>query len=172
MTAGRGPRGARRAAGGHTRHIPVLLAETLDHLQPKSGASYIDGTFGAGGTTRAILEATGCRVLAIDRDEDAVAAGAELVRAFAPRLTLVRARLGELARLVAAQVLGPIDGIVLDLGVSSLQLDDETRGFSFQNDGPLDMRMSRASSTGTDRGPTAADFVNGCSEAALADLFF
>ncbi|MGH6815238.1 MAG: 16S rRNA (cytosine(1402)-N(4))-methyltransferase RsmH [Hyphomicrobiaceae bacterium] len=164
MIVGCNPRGAPRIASGHARHIPVLLAEVLEHLQPKTGANYIDATFGAGGMTRAILQAADCCVLALDRDRSAVASGAALVEEFAPRLTLVAARFGELTHLPALRTLGPVDGVVFDLGVSSLQLDAAERGFSFQSDGPLDMRMSQAS------GPTAADIVNGQDEAVLADL--
>ncbi|MGD9828472.1 MAG: 16S rRNA (cytosine(1402)-N(4))-methyltransferase RsmH [Hyphomicrobiaceae bacterium] len=147
------------------RHIPVLLSEVLEALAPRDGALYIDGTFGAGGYTRAILAAADCRVLALDRDPAAVAAGAALVAEMAPRLTLVESRFSEMERVAAGRGLGPVSGIVLDVGVSSMQIDEAERGFSFQQDGPLDMRMSAS-------GPTAADIVNTWDEGPLADLLF
>jgi 16S rRNA (cytosine1402-N4)-methyltransferase len=152
----------------------VLLAEMLAALSPAPGAVFIDATFGAGGYSRAILAAADCRVLAFDRDLTAVSAADPICREFAGRLTLVNepfSRLEELGRIEAAPrgqppVQGPFaDGVVLDIGVSSMQIDQPERGFSFQADGPLDMRMSAD-------GATAADLVNGLSETALADVFF
>jgi 16S rRNA (cytosine1402-N4)-methyltransferase len=139
-------------------HVPVMLAEVLNALAPRDGAHYVDGTFGGGGYTRAILEAADCRVLGIDRDPDAIARGQQLVEHFAGRLTLVQ---GEFSRL--ADLLGGAhtNGVVLDLGVSSFQFDEPARGFSFREDGPLDMRMSRS-------GESAADFVNRADEKTLA----
>jgi 16S rRNA (cytosine1402-N4)-methyltransferase len=129
-------------------HVPVMLNEVLESLSPRDGAHYIDGTFGGGGYSRAILEAADCRVLGIDRDPAAIARGQELVKRFAGRLTLVE---GEFSRM--EEFAGDTDGVVLDLGVSSFQFDQPERGFSFREDGPLDMRMSLS-------GMSAADFVN------------
>jgi 16S rRNA (cytosine1402-N4)-methyltransferase len=136
------------------RHRPVMLAEVLDALAPREGGIYVDGTFGAGGYSRAILEAAACRVYAIDRDPDAIAGGAALVAAFPGRLTLIEGRFGEMASLLAGYGIEFVDGVVLDVGVSSMQLDRAERGFSFSHDGPLDMRMGQA-------GTSAADLVNG-----------
>lgn len=145
-------------------HIPVMLDEVIAALAPAAGETHVDGTFGAGGYTRAIL-AGGAGVIAIDRDPTAIAAGAALVAASAGRLTLVEGRFGELDQHVAALGRAPVDGVVLDIGVSSMQLDRAERGFSFRTDGPLDMRM------GSD-GPTAADVVNTSSERELARIFW
>jgi 16S rRNA (cytosine1402-N4)-methyltransferase len=160
-----GPSATRGAGGGQNRHTPVLLLPVLQHLQPKAGATYIDGTFGAGGYTRAILEAADCRVLATDRDPNAIAGGADLVAQFGDRLLLRRGRFSEIERIAEAEGLTPVDGIVFDLGVSSMQLDEAERGFSFQADGPLDMRMSA-------EGPSAADLVNTLDENEIADILF
>ena len=143
-------------------HVPVMLAEVLQMLSPKDGEHYVDGTFGGGGYTRAILEAADCRVLGIDRDPDAIARGAELVKHFAGRLTLVH---GEFSQLSAYLEGAQTNGIVLDLGVSSFQFDEPARGFSFSGNGPLDMRMSR-------EGQSAADFVNSADEKTLAQVIF
>ncbi|WP_198598266.1 16S rRNA (cytosine(1402)-N(4))-methyltransferase RsmH [Mangrovicella endophytica] len=137
--------------GGPAPHIPVLLSEVLEALQPKAGERHIDGTFGAGGYTRAILDA-GADVVAIDRDPTAIAEGQALVTASGGRLRLVEGRFGDLGT-IAGLTAGGVDGIVLDIGVSSMQIDQAERGFSFQKDGPLDMRMGR-------HGPSAADVVN------------
>jgi len=137
-------------------HVPVMLNEVLEMLQPRDGAHYIDGTFGGGGYTRAILEAADCRVLGIDRDPAAIARGQDLVQHFGGRLTLVE---GEFSRM--DEYTNATDGVVLDLGVSSFQFDQPERGFSFREDGPLDMRMSLS-------GMSAADFVNTAEERELA----
>lgn len=147
------------------RHIPVLLAEVLETLQPGPGQRIIDGTFGAGGYTRAILEAAPCEVLALDRDPSAIAGGASLVDQYAPRLKLVESEFGRLDAVAEEQGFAPVDGVVLDIGVSSMQLDTPGRGFSFQQDGPLDMRMAAS-------GLTAADVVNTFEEARIADILF
>ena len=139
-------------------HVPVMLAEVLEALAPKDGAHYVDGTFGGGGYSRAILEAADCRVLGIDRDPDAIARGAQLVAEFEGRLTLVHGEFSHVDTFVAAT-----DGVVLDLGVSSFQFDEPARGFSFREDGPLDMRMAKA-------GETAADFVNTADEKTIAGV--
>lgn len=146
-------------------HIPVLLSQVLEGLRPCDGEIYIDGTFGAGGYTRAILEAANCRVLAIDRDPSAIATANELARDFPGRLIAVEAPFSTLDAVAEAEGLAPVDGVVLDIGVSSMQLDQPERGFSFQAEGPLDMRMSR-------HGSTAADVVNTTEEATLARILY
>jgi 16S rRNA (cytosine1402-N4)-methyltransferase len=162
---GRGD-GSPGAAGGLTRHVPVLLAEVCEALQVARGGVFVDGTFGAGGYTAAFLDAhPGNRVLAIDRDPDAVAAGAALAAATEGRLVLVAGRFGALDTIATDAGFERVDGVVLDIGVSSMQLDEAKRGFSFRHDGPLDMRMER-------HGPSAADLVNEAGEAELADIFF
>lgn len=143
-------------------HIPVLLKEVIDVLDIRPNGIYVDGTFGAGGYTEAILNAApNVRVFAIDQDETAIAAGQNLVQKYAPRLTLIHGRFGDMANLIDE----PVDGIVLDIGVSSMQIDQPQRGFSFQKDGPLDMRMGQT-------GQTAADVVNTFKESDLADIFY
>lgn len=146
-------------------HIPVLLDEVISALQPKDGHRLIDGTFGAGGYTRAILGAADCAVLAIDQDPDAIANGQPLVDEMKGRLTLAHGRFSNLVELAHTHGFAPVDGIALDIGVSSMQLDQALRGFSFQTEGPLDMRMAQA-------GESAADIVNGADESLLADIFF
>jgi 16S rRNA (cytosine1402-N4)-methyltransferase len=145
---------------GKSRHEPVLLGEVLEALRPREGGIYVDGTFGAGGYTRAILQTAGCAVYAIDRDPEAIAAGAALAAAFPGRLTLIEGLFSNMDGLLAVRGVEAVDGIVLDIGVSSMQLDDPLRGFSFRKDGPLDMRMGHA-------GQTAADAVNSLSEEEL-----
>ncbi len=151
-------------AGGPARHAPVLLAEVLQALAAKPGARILDGTFGAGGYSKAILE-QGAQVLALDRDPDAIAGGYALVDGAGGRLTLVQAEFGDLAEEAARMGFAPLDGVVLDIGVSSMQLDEAERGFSFRFEGPLDMRMAQS-------GRSAADLVNEASEAELADIVF
>ena len=145
------------------RHIPVLLNEVVDALQPRDGGRYVDGTFGAGGYTTAMLDRAQCRVIALDRDPDAIAAGQVLAERYAPRLRLIEGRFGDMADLLSAEGVDDVDGVTLDLGVSSMQLDEAERGFSFRLDGPLDMRMSTS-------GESAADLVARLSEAELAEL--
>lgn len=158
-------------------HTPVMLAEVLHALGPNDGAHYIDATFGAGGYTRAILEAADCRVTAFDRDPSAIAAGQALVEQFAPRLTLVPARFSTLlewAEDEPATHARAYDGVVFDLGVSSMQLDRPERGFSFQTDGPLDMRMSAADGDVSpgDHSPTAADLLNTLEADEIANILY
>jgi len=144
---------------GHQRHIPVLLEPVLAALQPRAGQVIVDGTFGAGGYTTAILE-QGADVVAIDRDPDAIAAGAVLVERFKGHLRLEHGPFSQMEELVRESV----DGVVLDIGVSSMQLDEAERGFSFRFDGPLDMRMAQA-------GLSAADVVNRFKVSDLTRIF-
>lgn len=144
-------------------HIPVMLTDVLEALRPKDGGLYVDGTFGAGGYTSAILGSADCAVLAIDRDPNAILRGRDLQSKFAGRLTLIEGCFGDMARLVRELGHDAVDGVVLDLGVSSMQLDEAERGFSFQKDGPLDMRMSG-------QGLSAADVVNTFDELDLARI--
>lgn len=138
-------------------HIPVLLDEVMAGLSPAAGETHVDGTFGAGGYSRAIL-ATGANVIAFDRDPDAISAGR---LAAIDGLTLVEDRFSRMAD----HVDGPVDGVTLDIGVSSMQLDQADRGFSFQSDGPLDMRMEQS-------GESAADFLNRADEEEIADVIY
>ncbi|HEU0082222.1 MAG TPA: 16S rRNA (cytosine(1402)-N(4))-methyltransferase RsmH [Bradyrhizobium sp.] len=147
------------------RHVPVLGREAVALLKPRDGGVYVDATFGAGGYSRAILDAADTRVIGIDRDRTAIAAGFELVDQTAGRLTLVEDRFSNLAEVCAAQGLSAVDGVVMDVGVSSMQLDEAARGFSFRNDGPLDMRMGHG-------GPTAADIIAKASEVDLASIIY
>jgi 16S rRNA (cytosine1402-N4)-methyltransferase len=132
-------------------------------MAPAAGLLYLDGTFGAGGWTRALLEAAPCRVVALDRDPAAINLGHELARAFAPRLTVIEGCFGEMESLLRPLGIAGVNGVALDLGVSSPQIDEPERGFSFRTDGPLDMRMAGS-------GTTAADLVNTLPESALASL--
>lgn len=143
-------------------HVPVLLDEVIAGLAPKAGETHVDGTFGAGGYARAILRA-GARVIAFDRDPDAIAAGRALEAENDGALTLVHERFSRVAEALDERGVDRVDGVTLDIGVSSMQLDQAARGFSFQVDGPLDMRMEQA-------GMTAAEFVNHADEAAIADV--
>ncbi|MFN4143751.1 16S rRNA (cytosine(1402)-N(4))-methyltransferase RsmH [Aestuariivirga sp.] len=146
-------------------HVPVMLAEVLGALRPRDGGTYVDGTFGAGGYTRAVLEAARTRVIAIDRDPSAIHAGAALAAQYGDRLSLLEGRFSDMEALVASAGAGTIDGIVLDIGVSSMQLDEAERGFSFLRDGPLDMRMAQA-------GPSAADAVNTLPQETLSNIIY
>jgi 16S rRNA (cytosine1402-N4)-methyltransferase len=140
-----------------------MLREVLSRLSPKDGALYIDGTFGAGGYTRAILQASNCRVIGIDRDQSAVVAGASLVEEFSGRLTLAEDRFSNLDQVAHDLGHAKVDGVVLDVGVSSMQIDEASRGFSFRGDGPLDMRMGAS-------GQSAADIVNEADERELSRI--
>ncbi|MGN6675204.1 MAG: 16S rRNA (cytosine(1402)-N(4))-methyltransferase RsmH [Thermomicrobiales bacterium] len=155
----------RAAPPGHT---PVLLAETLAALQPHSGWRHLDGTFGGGGHTRALMAASAPagRVLALDADPAAIARGAALVAEFGDRLTLREGNFSNLAEYARETGFAPLDGVLLDLGLSSYQLADSARGFSFNSDGPLDMRFGPGAIT------TAADLVNTLPEDELANLIF
>ena len=152
-------------AGGLALHIPVLGRPAVDQLNVRDGGVYIDGTFGAGGYTRAILAAADSKVIGIDRDQNAIALGADLVEQVNGRLTLIEDRFSNLDAVAREAGHDAVDGVVFDLGVSSMQLDTAKRGFSFRLDGPLDMRMS-------DEGVSAADVINAASERDLADIIF
>ncbi len=147
------------------RHVPVMAREVVDALQPRDGGRYLDGTFGAGGYTAAMLDRADCQVIAIDRDPDAIAAGQALAQHYAPRLRLIEGRFGDMADLLSAEGVEDVDGVALDLGVSSMQFDQADRGFSFRASGPLDMRMEKS-------GASAADLVNEGDEAELADIIW
>jgi 16S rRNA (cytosine1402-N4)-methyltransferase len=144
-------------------HYPVMLPEVLQKLSPVDGEVYVDGTFGAGGYAAEILEQADCRVIGIDRDPDAVPRAAALKKKFDGRLEFIEGCFGDVEALLDGR---SVDGFVLDLGVSSFQLDQAERGFSFRFDGPLDMRMDTRS------GPTAADLVNTMGEEDLANLIY
>lgn len=146
-------------------HISVLLNEVLEVLSPKAGGVYLDGTFGAGGYSRAILQAADCQLYAIDRDPRAIPVGAALESEFPGRFKLLQGCFGDMEALLDSVGVRQLDGIALDIGVSSMQIDEAERGFSFMQDGPLDMRMSSD-------GMTAADVVNEQDEAELARILF
>jgi 16S rRNA (cytosine1402-N4)-methyltransferase len=146
-------------------HIPVLGREAVEMLKPREGGIYVDATFGAGGYSRAILDCAGTTVIGIDRDRSAISAGFDLVDRSDGRLTLVEDRFSNLAEVCTALGIKGVDGVVMDVGVSSMQLDRADRGFSFRLDGPLDMRMGH-------EGPTAADVIAKASEADLADIIY
>src|SRR6478735_6430792 len=154
------------SAPAASAHVPVLLAEVLEALAPQPGDLIVDATFGAGGYTRAFLDA-GATVHAFDRDPDAIAVGREWpeTREEPPRLVLHPRRFSEMVAALAEAGIARVDGLAMDVGVSSMQLDRPERGFAFSTDGPLDMTMSR-------EGPTAADFLNGAAEAEIADVLF
>jgi 16S rRNA (cytosine1402-N4)-methyltransferase len=146
-------------------HVPVMLGQMLEALAPRDGDCILDGTFGGGGYASAILQAASCTLWAIDRDPAAVARGAALATRYPGRLHVIEGGFGNLLTLLHDAGVETLDGVVLDLGVSSFQIDDPERGFSFMRDGPLDMRMGHA-------GPTAADLVATLSEGELADTLY
>jgi 16S rRNA (cytosine1402-N4)-methyltransferase len=147
------------------RHIPVLGRQAVEMLSPRDGGIYVDATFGAGGYSRAILDTAGTRIIGIDRDRSAIAGGFDLVDRSDGRLILVEDKFSNLAGICAAQGIEAVDGVVMDVGVSSMQLDEAERGFSFRLGGPLDMRMGHD-------GPTAADVIAWASEADLANIVY
>ena len=163
MMAGGG--GFTAAAGGPALHIPVLGVPALGFLNVQDGGVYIDGTFGAGGYSRAILNAANSSVIGIDRDQSAIAHGADLVQQAQGRLTLIEDQFSNLDAVARSCGHDAVDGVVLDVGVSSMQLDSAERGFSFRLDGPLDMRMGNS-------GPSAADIVARAAESDLANIIF
>ena len=146
-------------------HIPVMLREVLAQLAPRQDGVYLDGTFGGGGYATAILDAARCTLWGIDRDPDAIARGAAVAERFPGRLHLIQGQFGEMMALLTNAGVFLLDGIVLDLGISSFQIDEPERGFSFRGDGPLDMRMSK-------QGTSAADLVNTLPERDLADVLY
>ncbi len=146
-------------------HKPVLVGEMVKTLKPKENGVYVDGTFGAGGYSRAILKAANCRVYALDRDPNTRRFAEKIEAEFFDRFVWILGNFSNMCTFLSAQGVQKVDGVVLDLGVSSMQLDEPERGFSFKKDGPLDMRM------GAD-GQNAADVVNYASEAELADILF
>ena len=149
------------ARTNHAPHVPVLIEEVIAALAVHDGGTAVDGTFGAGGYTRAMLSVGAGRVIAFDRDPDAIDEGRSLVPD--PRLTLINERFSQMDRVLAERGIGHVDAIALDIGVSSMQLDRADRGFSFSADGPLDMRMSRS-------GLTAAEFLNSADETEIARI--
>ena len=152
------------AAPAAPGHVPVLLHEAMDALDPREGGVYVDGTFGGGGYTRALLD-RGARVIALDRDPSAIRAGETLKASSGGRLELVEARFGELDGVAKRLGVETVDGVVLDIGVSSMQFDEAARGFSLRFDAPLDMRMGSS-------GRTAADILRDEDEATIADILF
>ncbi len=154
----------RDAGDPRGQHLPVLLDAVVDALQPRDGCRIVDATFGAGGYARALL-AAGASVLGIDRDPDVTEFARELEREFAGRFLFVPGSFSDLEKIAVARGFGPVQGVVLDIGVSSMQLDRAERGFSFLREGPLDMRMGQ-------EGTSAADLINGLDERALSDILF
>lgn len=150
-----------------TDHFPVMLDEVLQNLSPKDGEVYVDGTFGAGGYTRAFLESANCTVIAIDRDPDAVIRANDLKEIFGERFIFMPGCFGDALELLNAAGYDRVDGFVLDVGVSSMQIDQAARGFSFRSDGPLDMRMDTVKTE-----KTAADLVNTMGEEDLANVIY
>lgn len=149
-----------------SNHYPVMINEVIDHISLKDGGVYVDGTFGAGGYSKAFLESADCTVIAIDRDPSALIAAKILEKDFGERFIFVEGCFGDALKLVQAAGFQKIDGFVLDVGVSSMQLDQAERGFSFRFDGPLDMRMNNIV------GRTAADIVNETKEKDLANIIY
>ncbi|MFL5236429.1 MAG: 16S rRNA (cytosine(1402)-N(4))-methyltransferase RsmH [Rhizomicrobium sp.] len=146
-----------------TEHTPVMLAEALEAIAPRDGARYVDGTFGGGGYARAILDAANCSVVGIDRDPEAVERGRKLAASYCGRLVLEQGKFSQLESLLGRAGISDTDGVVFDLGVSSYQFDMAHRGFSFREDGPLDMRMGKS-------GHSAADVVNTADEETLTSI--
>jgi 16S rRNA (cytosine1402-N4)-methyltransferase len=155
----------RETAAVPAPHVPVLLVEVVAALAVAPGETHVDGTFGAGGYSKAIIEKGAARVYAFDRDPDAITEGETLAAACGGRLTLVPERFSRMRQALAARNVESVDGVTLDIGVSSMQLDRAERGFSFQGDGPLDMRMAQD-------GESAADFLNHAPEEEIADVLY
>ena len=155
----------RHENAARTAHQSVLCSEVVSALNPRAGEVFVDGTFGAGGYSMALLDAAECQVIGIDRDPTVQVHASKVAAVYPGRFRLVEGRFGEMVELLAGIGVTGVDGVALDIGVSSMQLDQAERGFSFMQDGPLDMRMGGA-------GETAADIVNGRSEAELADIIY
>ena len=149
------------------KHVPVMLTEVLEALAPRKNAKYVDGTYGDGGYSTAILNQTDCYVWAIDRDKSAVNEGHLRAGNYNGRLKILQGCFGDMRLLLQREDIGVVDGITLDLGLSSMQIEDPERGFSFNLDGPLDMRMGRE-----DGVPSATDLINTADEKFLADIFW
>lgn len=147
-------------------HYPVMLPDMLKALSPRDHEIYVDGTFGAGGYSAAILESCNCTVIGIDRDPEAKNRAEALLKKYPGRFTFVEGCFGDIAQVLSEKGIGKIDGFILDVGVSSMQIDNPARGFSFRFDGPLDMRMD------PENGRKAADLVNGLDETSLADVIY
>ena len=162
----RPPGGRRIDRIGSDVHEPVMVAEVIEHLQPSRGGVFVDGTVGLGGHARAVLEAGASQLLGVDRDPAAVELARERLREFGDRARVVHGDYRQLPAILDREGLSTVDGILLDLGVSSMQLDQPGRGFSFRRDEPLDMRMD------TSAGPTAAEAVAGADEKTLADVIY
>lgn len=154
-----------RLAEYDPRHFPVLVNEVLEALAPKDGERMVDGTFGAGGYSRAMLSTANCMVWAIDRDPNVIPTADAMEKEFPGRFRLLKGCFSAMCDLLVEEGIEKVDGVALDIGVSSMQLDEAERGFSFMNDGPLDMRM------GGDV-PSAADVVNGMEEEDLANIIY
>jgi 16S rRNA (cytosine1402-N4)-methyltransferase len=152
--------------GSDAVHEPVLVAEVLAALEPSRGGTYVDCTVGLGGHARALFDAGAERIVGLDRDRDALTIANQRLAAFAERLALVHADYRRLTEVLAAAGIARVDGLLADLGVSSMQLEAAGRGFSFRRDEPLDMRMDRST------GPTAADLIAGAQEEELADVIY
>lgn len=146
-------------------HKPVLVQEVVQGVAPQANEIYVDATFGRGGYTRALLDASPCQVIGIDRDPEAIAVGKELEKQYPQRFRILEGAFSGLEALLKNADISEVNGIAFDLGVSSPQLDTPERGFSFRHDGPLDMRMSRD-------GQTAADLVNEAREEDLANIIY
>ena len=153
------------ALAQHTPHLPVMLHEVLAGIAPREGETILDGTFGAGGYSRALLQAARCQVVALDRDPNVRLLADALAREFPGHFLFVSGRFSHMLALLASQGIAAVDAVVLDIGVSSMQIDDAARGFSFNKSAPLDMRMEQA-------GVSAADIVNSYPEAQLADILW
>ena len=149
-----------------TGHAPVMVAEALRWLEPARGGVFVDCTLGLGGHAQALLEGGASRVIAIDRDTEAIAMARERLVAYGDRVDIAHADYRDLGAVLDARGLPAVDGVLADLGVSSMQLDAVERGFSFRGDAPLDMRMDRS------QGPTAADRLRDVSEGELADVIY
>lgn len=156
---------ARHSSSSLLPHAPVMLHEMLAALNPQGGERIVDGTFGAGGYTKAALDHADCRVFSIDRDSHVQGFADALKAAYGERFVFLSGSFGQMVQLLAEQGVDSVDGIVLDIGVSSMQIDEAERGFSFKKDGPLDMRMAQ-------HGMTAAELVNEAPEGELADIIF